>query len=199
MTITSGRVPMVAPADDVVGPEQGKWTYEDYAKLQDDGKRYEIVDGVLFMTPSPSRWHQKASGRFFRYLSEYVEDTGLGEVYEAPFDVQLAYNVVVQPDVLIVLNAGLHKITDSRVIGAPDLVVEVASPGSVGHDRDRKKRAYARAGVPEYWIADPWSRTVEVLVLEDGEYRPLGVFEGQAILPSKVVPNFPIHVEHFFG
>jgi Uma2 family endonuclease len=69
----------------------------------------------------------------------------------------------------------------------------------VGYDREKKQRAYAHAGVPEYWVTDPWSRTVEVLTLEAGAYRSLGVFEGKAILPSQVVPDFLVHVEQFFA
>ena len=68
-----------------------------------------------------------------------------------------------------------------------------------GHDRTEKQKAYAHAGVPEYWIADPASRTVEVLTLEHGVYRSLGVFEGKAILPTRIVPDFVVHVEQFFG
>ncbi len=190
---------MVTSADHVPGPGQGRWTYEDYAALPDDGQRYEIVDGVLFMTPSPSEWHQTAVGRFFRYLATHIEDTGYGRVYMAPFDVELAHDVVVQPDVLVILNDSRNKITPSRIIGAPDLVVEVASPGTAGYDRRKKQDAYARAGVPEYWIAEPLTGTVEVLVLETGEYRSLGVFEGKATLPSRVIPELPVQVEQFFA
>ena len=200
MTMTSpGRVPMVIPADHIPGPGQGRWTYKDYAAIPDDGQRYEIVDGVLFMAPAPNEWHQTAAGRLFRYLATAIEDARLGRVYIAPFDVELDYRTVVQPDVLVVLNAHLERITFSRIIGAPDLVVEISSPGTVGHDRTEKQRAYARAGVPEYWIADPASRTVEVLALEHGTYRSLGVFEGKATLPTRIVPDFPVHVEQFFG
>ncbi len=190
---------MVTIADNVSGPGQGRWTYKDYAAIPDDGKRYEIVDGVLYMTPSPNEGHQTTVGRLFRYLSVYIEDAGLGRVYLAPFDVELAPYVVVQPDVFVILNANREKITQSRVIGAPDLVVEVSSPGTVGFDRDEKRGAYARAGVPEYWIADPGTHTVEVFVLEVGVYHSLGVFEGQAILPSQVLLDFPIHVDQFFA
>lgn len=200
MTMTSpGRVPMVIPADDISGPGQGQWTYEAYAALPQDEHRYEIVDGVLYMAPAPNRGHQSAVGRVYRYLSVYVEDAGLGEVYIAPFDVELSTRTVVQPDVVVVLNSQLHRITESRIIGAPDLVVEVSSPGTVGHDRDKKKHAYARSGVAEYWIVDPWSHTVEVLTLEAGSYRSLGVFEGKAVLPSQIVPDFLVHVEQFFA
>jgi len=189
---------MVTAADNVPGPGQGRWTYKDYAALPDDGRRYEIVDGVLYMAPSPNEWHQTTAGRLFRYLATQIEDAGLGRVYVAPFDVELTPDTVVQPDVLVILNANHDKITLSRIIGAPDLVIEVSSPGTVGYDRDKKQSAYARAGVQEYWIADPWSRTVEVFVLEAGAYRSLGVFEGKATLPSQVVPGFSVHVEQFF-
>ena len=190
---------MVTTADNMPGPGQGRWTYKDYAALPDDGRRYEIVDGVLYMTPAPNEAHQTTVGRLFRYLAVQVEDTGRGRVYIAPFDVELARDVVVQPDVVVVLNENLEKITASRIIGAPDLVVEVASPGTMGHDRTRKLQAYARARVPEYWIADPWSRTVEVFTLDINSYSSLGVYEGMETLPTKVIPGFPVHVEQFFA
>jgi len=189
---------MVIAADHVKGPGQGHWTYEDYAAIPDDGKRYEVVDGVLFMTPAPNRWHQETVGEIFAYLRNHVKLTGLGVVYMAPFDVELNPKTIVQPDVLVILNAHLEKISDKRVIGAPDLVVEVASPGTREHDQHEKLDAYALAGVPEYWIVDPTRRTIELLVLEAGAYRSSGIFEGKSSLPSKVVPDFPVHVEQFF-
>ncbi len=199
MTPTTDRLPVVAPAGNILGPKQGQWTYRDYAALPDDGRRYEIVNGVLYMRPSPSGSHQSAALRFSLHLFNHVEAAGLGRVYIAPFDVELGPNVVVQPDVFVLLNEGLEKYTESRVIGAPDLVVEVSSPGTAIHDRNRKYRVYAKAGVPEYWIADPGTQTVEVLVLEDGEYISLGVFRGQAMLPSRMVPELSVHVEEFFA
>ncbi|HEV2581772.1 MAG TPA: Uma2 family endonuclease [Ktedonobacteraceae bacterium] len=190
---------MTIPADHTPGPPQGLWIYDDYATLPNDGHRYEIVDGVLYMAPAPNEWHQTATGRLFRYLASYIEDAGHGRVYIAPFDVELGPGSVLQPDVLVILNAHRERITFSRIVGAPDLVVEVVSPGSVGYDRTKKQNAYARAGVPEYWIADPWSRTIEVLTLEADGYRSLGVFEGKAKLPSEIVPDFPVQVERFFA
>src|SRR6266536_6508074 len=115
--------PFVTAADDVAGPGQGNWTYEDYAAIPYDGKRYEVVDGVLFMTPAPNRWHQETVGEIFAYLRNHVKLTGLGVVYMAPFDVVLHPKTIVQPDVLVILNAHLEKISDKRVIGALDLVV----------------------------------------------------------------------------
>src|SRR5579863_5261849 len=133
--ITTERPSTVLLADDMPGPKQGQWTYADYAALSDDGQRYEIVNGVLLMSPSPNRWHQHAVGRFFRYLSAFIEDTGLGVVFMAPFDVQLSSKDVFQPDVFVIFNAHMSRILDTRVVGAPDLIVEVASQGTAAFDR----------------------------------------------------------------
>jgi Uma2 family endonuclease len=195
----SDTLPVVTPADHLPGPPQGRWTYAAYAVLPDDGKRYEVVDGVLYMAPAPTIAHQDASGWFFFYLTTYVRLAGSGRVFVAPVDVELAPNVLTQPDVIVVMNANLDIITPSHIVGAPDLVVEIASPSTAGYDRRTKQDAYARAGVPEYWIADADARTVEVLLLERGAYRSAGVFRGQATLPSQVIPGLPVHVEQFFA
>ena len=89
MTTTPRNVSVVTPADDVSGPGQGNWTYKDYAALPDDGRRYEIVNGVLFMTPSPTEWHQSIVVLLSYYLTQHVRFAGLGRVYVAPFDVEL--------------------------------------------------------------------------------------------------------------
>src|SRR5258708_1363179 len=199
MTTTPDRLPTVNPVDRIPGPGQGHWTYNHYAALPDDGKRYEIVNGVLYMTPSPTGSHQDSVGRFYIYLFQHIEAVGLGKVRMAPFDVELAPDVVVQPDVLVVLKANLDKVTKARIIGAPDLGIEVASPSTSTYDRHNKNDAYALAGVPEYCISDPAARTVEVLVLENGEYYALGVFRGQANLPSRISPEMTAPVESFFA
>jgi Uma2 family endonuclease len=105
---------------------------------------------------------------------------------------------VVQPAVFVVLNVHLERMASSRLIGAPDLVVEIASPSTTRHDLREKQDAYARAGVPEYWVVTPDAKAVEVLVLEDGLYSSLGVFRSRAQLPSQVVHDFPVRVEQFF-
>ncbi len=189
---------IIIRADTVQGPGQGNWTYDDYASIPDDGKRYEVVNGVLFMPPAPNIGHQETVGEIFAYLRDHLKQSKLGKVYIAPVDVELHPKTVVQPDVLVILTAHLERISASRVIGAPDLVVEVASPGTTGFDRRQKQDAYALAGVPEYWIVDPASHTVELLILENGAYHSLGIFQGQHTLPSTVVPDFPVSVEQFF-
>lgn len=199
MTLTPGSLPVVAPADTVHGPKQGQWTYEDYAAIPDDGKRYEVLNGVLFMSPSPDQQHQDTVGAIFAYLWNHINLGTLGRVYTAPFDVELASHTICQPDVIVILNANMSKISAKRIIGAPDLVVEVASPGTARYDRREKLDAYLHAGVTEYWIAEPTSRTIEILTIEVTTYHSLGIFEGKMPLSSKVIPTFLTHVDQLFA
>jgi Uma2 family endonuclease len=197
MTTTDG-LSVVTPADWVPGPQQGSWTYDEYAALPDDGQRYEIVNGVLLMTPAPSPDHQAISLRFSHYLFMHVELAGLGRVFPTPIDVELGPKNVFQPDLVVLLNAHLDKVAAKKIIGAPDLVIEVASRGTATYDRVSKYDIYARAGIPEYWIVRPTNRTIEVLILENGEYYSSGIFRGEQLLSSRIVPELPVRVEQFF-
>lgn len=196
--VTMKDFSVVTPADWVPGPLQGSWTFDDYAALPDDGHRYEIVNGVLVMAPAPDLGHQSIVLRLSHYLFVHAELAGLGRVFAGPVDVELESKNVFQPDVVVILNAHLNRMTQKKIVGAPDLVVEVASPSTAAYDRLTKYDVYARAGVTEYWIVKPDSRVVEILVLEDGTYRSLGAFSGKATLPSRVVPDLPVRVEQFF-
>ncbi len=195
--ITTEELSVVTPADWVPGPPQGSWTYDDYAALPDDGHRYEIVNGVLVMAPAPSPSHQDIVGEIFSYLRTHIKLAGLGRVFTAPIDVDLEPKNVYQPDVVVILNAHLDRVAEKKIIGAPDLVVEVVSPSTAAYDRLTKYDVYARTGIVEYWIVKPASRSIEVLALENVEYHSLGIFSGQATPPSRVVPELPVRVEQF--
>ena len=194
-------LPVVSPADSVAGPAQGRWTYDDYATIPDDGHRYEVVQGMLYMSPAPNVRHQTVVVWIAHYLVQYVQVPGLGRVLVSPIDMELAPKTVVQPDVVVVLKRNEAILHPSRIIGAPDLVVEVASPTTATYDRRTKLEAYARASVPEYWIADPEAQTVELLVLDAGksDYQSQGVFRDDITLPSRIVPEFPVAVARFFA
>jgi Uma2 family endonuclease len=199
MTSTPNVLPVAMPAEGVSGPPQGQWDYAAYTQLPQDGNRYELIGGVLYMAPAPGTSHQEANARFITHLMTYVRFAGLGRVLGPPYDVELAPNVVVQPDVVVVLNVHAAIITPTHIVGAPDLVVEIASPSTAGYDRREKQDTYAQGGVTEYWIADPAARTIEVLVLEQERYRSLGIFRDDALLPSAVVPGLPVPAGEFFG
>src|SRR6266487_6268540 len=137
--MTTAEKPItVMPADWVPGPEQGSWTYDDYAALPDDGQRYEIVNGVLVMAPAPTPEHQDIVGEIYACLRTHVKLAGLGRVFMGPLDVVLGPKNVFQPDVLVVLNAHLDRIQAKKMVGAPDMVVEVVSTGSGVMDRIAK-------------------------------------------------------------
>ena len=199
MPATTDELSVVTPADWVPGPPQGSWTYDDYAALHDDGNRYEIVNGVLIMTPAPSPEHQDIVGEIFSALRTHIKLAGLGRVFTGPIDVDLGPKNVYQPDLVVVLNTHLDRVAEKKIIGAPDLVVEVASPSTAAYDRLTKYEKYAHAGIREYWMVKPKSRSVEVLVLEGREYRSLGIFRGEQTLPSRIVPDLPVGVERFFA
>src|SRR5579883_1225469 len=192
------EITTTVPADWVPGPPQGSWTYDAYAALPDDGKRYEIAQGVLIMTPAPEPRHQRISREISFCLYEHIMTRKLGEVLYAPVDVVLSEEDTFQPDVLVILNEHLERIQEKLVAGAPDLVVEIISPGSLLNDRVTKKLAYERAGIPEYWLVDPEKKTVEVFVLENGAYTSLGLFKGEQQLQSRIVPEMSVPVAHFF-
>ena len=194
-----GYIQAATPADWVSGPPQGQWTYREYAALPDDGNRYEVLDGVLYMAPSPDQWHQEASIAIAYHLYAAIQLAGLEKAYIAPFDVILNPRTTVQPDVLVVLKEHLDRVKKEGVFGAPDLVVEIASPSTARLDLREKYDAYATAGVPEYWIINPEARTVELFVLKDGTYHSLGIYSGPAVLPTQIVPNWNVKVEQFFA
>jgi Uma2 family endonuclease len=151
-------------------PKGLMWTYEDYAKLPEDGLRHEIIHGKHFVNPSPSTQHQHVSKRLQYQLYTKIELAGLGVLYNAPIDVQLSEFDIVQPDIVIILNENVRKITPTKIKVAPHLVVEILSPSTSGNDRTIKKDLYERSGVNEYWIVDPYEQQVEQWILRDGKY-----------------------------
>jgi Uma2 family endonuclease len=165
-----------------------KLTYQDYVLLPDDGKRYEILDGDLYVTPSPTARHQRVSRNLELALTEHVGAHGLGEVLDAPLDVILADDAIAQPDILFISNERLQIVRD-WVHGAPDLVIEILSPGTRDRDRTLKRRLYARHGVKELWLVDPEARTVEVFALNPTtETSPRSFAEGDT-LTSGILPT----------
>jgi Uma2 family endonuclease len=173
-------------------PPALKLTYEDYVTLPDDGRRYEILDGELVVTPAPTTRHQLVSGNLEMILRAHVRAHDLGTILDAPVDVILDQATVVQPDLLFVSKAKGHIVEERAVEGAPDLVVEILSPTTEHRDRGAKMKLYARFGVAHYWLVDVEAQVVEVRMLADGTYQLVGTYERQDVLPVAFLGDLAI-------
>jgi Uma2 family endonuclease len=173
-------------------PVDIRLTYDDYCLLPDDGKRYEIIDGELFATPSPRRSHQKVVTRLSRYLDEFAQKTGCGEVYVAPFDVVFSLFDVVEPDIVYVSKERVSVITEKNVQGAPDLVVEVLSETTADRDRSIKQKLYARYGVAEYWLIDPDTCTAEIYRRGTQGFDRVASLQPSDCLTTPLLPGFSV-------
>ena len=150
--------------------EQPRVTYADLQSWPDDGRRYELYDGEVWVMPAPMLMHQDAAQAVYRLLHAYSEAHG-GKAVIAPIDIVFDDLNVLQPDVVFFTAGRRHFLRRDRVIRIPpDVAVEVLSPGTARNDRGRKMQTFARFGVPEYWIADPVEKTIEVWRLVDGAY-----------------------------
>jgi Uma2 family endonuclease len=156
--------------------------------MPDDGKQYQIIDGILYVTPAPGRPHQGTSGNLYSVLRPHVLGSALGELYYAPFDVILSETTIVQPDILFIDHERIGMLTDRGMEGPPTVVVEILSPSSSRIDRVRKLSIYAQHGVPNYWIVDPLSRYIEAYELVGTTYELTGYLQG---MESGSLPPFP--------
>lgn len=146
----------------------GPYRERDYFDLPDE-PRCELLYGSLVLTPAPSLRHQRSLLALARVLDAYATSCG-GEMVLSPIDVRLAGHSVVQPDIVYV-SPRRSEILQQRLAGAPDLAVEILSPGTARRDRGAKLQLYAETGVIEYWIVDPAAETIEFLVNDDGQFR----------------------------
>ena len=177
---------------------QPRLTYPELRLMPDDGKRYELIDGEVFVTPSPSEKHQRVLGNLFLSISNHIKTRHVGRVYIAPFDVVFGEKTALQPDLLFVSAKRLGIIGPEYVLGAPDLVVEVLSPYRQTYDRVTKLEQYALHGVAEYWVVDPIAESVEVNVLVGSRYELKGTFVEDDILQSPLLPGWEIPVGNLF-
>jgi Uma2 family endonuclease len=162
------RLPMRIPPMSRSGEPTTPWTYAEYARLPDDGNRYEVIDGEVCVTPAPSPRHQRIAAKLFRRLDDYLREHRLGEVF---WDVDLLFATgqFLRPDLVVVGADALHAVTDRGVEEVPLLVVEVLSPHSQRIDRVKKPPRYRTLGVPWYWVVDPETRALELHALAEGD------------------------------
>jgi Uma2 family endonuclease len=137
------------------------WTVDDLADLPDDGQRYEIIDGELFVTPSPSLRHQEAIGELYLQLRAYLSRERVGHAYFAPLDVVFSPTRAVQPDLLVMPLIHGRRPDKFGDVGGLLLAVEVLSPSTARADRVAKRSMFRDEGVADYWIVDLDARTIE--------------------------------------
>ncbi len=182
--------------------EKVRWTTADLELFPDDGKRYEIIDGELFVTRAPHWRHQEVCVKIATQLEIWSNETGLGKAAFAPGIIfSEADNVI--PDVVWASNQRLEEILDEagHLTGAPELVIEVLSPGAEQERRDRelKLKLYSVQGVREYWIFDRQHRKIEVYRRENAVLKLAATFFSEDNLTTPLLPGFSCPVERFFA
>ena len=166
-------------------PQSRPLTYADLDAMPDDGHRYELIDGTLIVTPAPLRRHQRAVGELHLLLR--ASCPAEFEVLLAPYDVKLAEDTVLQPDLLV---ARRSDTTERHLPSAPLLAVEVLSPSTRLVDLNLKKARYEQAGCSSYWVVDPTVPSVTIWELEEQTYGAATTAEGEETLA--VTTPFPL-------
>ncbi|EDN66072.1 protein containing DUF820 [Beggiatoa sp. PS] len=187
-----------APPREKIKKEE--WTYADYLNLPDDGRRYEIIERVLYVSNAPSLDHQFTVVKLVSQMDVFVTQNKLGYVLTAPYEVHLSEkSKPVQPDVLFIKTEKWPTPEAKFFEGPPDLIVEVLSPSTRRVDQFIKFRAYEKAQVPEYWIANPKTRSIQVFTLENQEYVLLGEFIEDETIESKILTELKIKTNSLFN
>jgi len=183
-----------------------RYTYADYLTWMDDVRR-ELIDGFIHLMSAPVRIHAQISSELHFLIKTFIKKRkGKCQIYYAPFDVRLPkddykdddkiYDVV-QPDICVICD--LSKLDDKGCIGAPDLVVEVLSPSTAKHDKDKKFHLYEKFGVREYWIVDPKTKTVHAFLLQPtGKYDSGTVYQCDRKAPVRIFDGLEIDLKELF-
>lgn len=175
-------------------------TYDDYARLPADGKRYEIIDGELYVNAAPVPRHQRIVRVLLVELDHYFSTHGGGEVFDAPLDVVLHDATVVQPDLLVIKSDRASIVREKNVQGAPNLIVEVLSDATRRLDEIDKRKLYERSGVEEYWIVDPAGESVTIYRRTAAGFATALTLrnESETAITSPLLPGFALAVRSIF-
>jgi Uma2 family endonuclease len=153
-------------------PPTRLWTYEEFAKLPDDGNRYEVIAGELYATPVPWTAHQEILARLVELLGPFVRQHGLGRMLLGPVTVLFGEGDLLQPDMVFIRRERGDSVSRWGIEAAPDLVIEVIADTTAARDRGIKRERYAWFGVPEYWVIDADARQIEIYRLGEEPRRP---------------------------
>ncbi|MGH7491037.1 MAG: Uma2 family endonuclease [bacterium] len=173
-------------------------TYQDYLQLPEDTKRYEIIEGELYMSPAPNVRHQIIITNLLGMIWSFLQDHPIGRIFPAPTDVLLSDVDILQPDLVFLSNEKFDRLTRANIQGAPDLVVEVFSPGTEKRDRTLKLKKYSEFGVGEYWMVSEENATLEVWRRQEDKLVFHSLLEGQQALTTPLMPGLEILLQKLF-
>jgi Uma2 family endonuclease len=178
---------------------RGTATYRDLWRAPDDGNRWEIINGEVYVSPAPYISHQDAVLNLAVILRQHAERDRLGRIFIAPVGVVLEKPSGVQPDIVFVARQRRSIIQEKGIFGPPDLVVEVLSTFTARRDRQAKRDLYARTGVRHYWLVDPRKQTLQALRLDAGAYAIEAEVSGRATFKPALFPGLTIRLRDIFA
>jgi len=173
-------------------------TVKDYRQLPEGPPYYQLIEGDLYMAPSPDRFHQDILGNLYLIIRNYLQKRRLGSVHLAPSDVQLTDLNVFQPDLYYVSKARRSVLTKQGAQGPPDLVVEILSPKTAKLDKGVKREVYARVGVVEMWMVNPTAKQIAVYRFAEEINAPVGTYGIGQKFESRLFPGLKIEVSKVF-
>jgi Uma2 family endonuclease len=177
-----------------------RWTYAQMRAQLPPESRYELRHYTLIdMSPAPKTRHQEISSNLYNLLRAFIVKYKLGKIYYAPIDVEFSEGDVCQPDLVFVAKEQIEIVKENAIEGAPVLLVEVVSKGSVARDYIEKKEEYETFGVLEYWIVDPRNESVLVYSLQNGKYQLFSSAEEEGTVQSKVLTDFAVTLAEIFA
>ncbi|MCC5932449.1 MAG: Uma2 family endonuclease [Cyclobacteriaceae bacterium] len=184
--------------------EYGSYNYADYLSWQIE-EMVELIKGKVFkQAAAPRRWHQEVSGKLFAELYNYLKGNPC-KVYSAPFDVRLPVkskkhediDTVVQPDICVVCDH--DKLDELGCVGAPDLIIEILSPGNNSKELHNKYEVYEESGVKEYWVIHPNECTLMIYTLVEGKYKASKLYTIGDVVHSQALEGFKLDLDEVFG
>lgn len=173
-------------------------TIEDWEAMPEDGNRYEIIEGELYVSTSPTLLHQRVLLRILTVLAAYLEKHPVGEIVPGPGVVFSEYSAVIPDAVFLSHERSAEIATGARVMGAPDLAIEILSPGKENARRDRqvKRQLYSQYGVREYWVLHPEVSLIEVYHLRETQLELVATLRETDLLESPLLPGFSVSVRN---
>lgn len=175
-------------------------TVADLDAMPDDGNYYELFEGEIFVSRAPSLSHQRVLGNIYAIIRAYLEQNPIGEILLTPGVIFDDLNSAIPDAVFISNRRRRESISGERIVGAPELMIEIVSPGKENERRDRvvKRQVYGKHGVKEYWIADPQNRSLEIYRLRRHTLTLVGTLIDEDEISSSMLPGFKCRVSQIF-